>query len=278
MQPEVRNNYESLPKRNLRNAIIRLLENNYKLLGSRRVLGMLANDIVDLHREFYPDLEKQEPGTIVWRTTDAGCGKPSYGTRVEDMPVKTVFLPLVTDKDIDLRIRRFYGKQKVLKQVERDVEVVARLIKSAYAQGGLLSQAELSTIMNRGLSTISKYIRRYHETHDDILPTKGIMLDQGSRPTHKASIIALFEQGYDELTISEKTDHSLDAVGRYLRAYRNIKFLMEKGLSLVELTRTTGLGKYTVVQYQELVRKHHPELEPKDKQQNEEKNKVLKEK
>ena len=34
-----RDRYESIPKRNFRNAIIKLCEENYKLLGSRKVLG-----------------------------------------------------------------------------------------------------------------------------------------------------------------------------------------------------------------------------------------------
>lgn len=267
MQPEYRNHYESLQKREFRSAIIRLLETEYKILGSRKVLGMLANDILELHREFYPDIAKRAPGTVVWRTTDARCRKPSYGTRVEDVPVKTVFLPLVTEGDIDVRVQRHYGKQNVQKQVDRDVEVMARLVKSAYEQGGLLSHAELSTLMNRSLGTVGKYLQRYHATHDDILPTKGIMLDQGSRPTHKAIIIALYEQGLDEPGISQRTEHSLEAVGRYLRSYKNTKTLMEKGLTQIEIMRTLSLGRATVVQYQEIACHHHPELESKQKQE-----------
>ena len=263
MQPEYRNHYESLQKRDFRAAILRLLETEYRVLGSRKVLGLLANDIVELHREFYPEIAGRAPGTVVWRTTDARCGKPSYGTRVEDVPVKTVYLPLVTDEDIEVRVQRHHhGKKNVQKQVDRDVEVMARLVKSAYAQGGLLSHAELSTLMNRGLGTVGKYLKRYHETHDDILPTKGIMLDQGSRPTHKAIIIALYEQGLDEPAISRQTEHSLEAVGRYLRTYKNIKTLMAKGLTQVEMMRTLSLGRATVVQYQKIACHHHPELEP----------------
>jgi hypothetical protein len=60
---------------------------------------------------------------------------------------------------------------------ERDIKTMARLIKSAYEQGGLLSGAELSLLLNRSLGAIGRYLKKYHETHEDILPTKGIMLD-----------------------------------------------------------------------------------------------------
>ena len=56
-----RNNYESLQKRDFRNAIIRLLETDYKILGSRKVLAMVANDILELHRDFFPKLGQRAP-------------------------------------------------------------------------------------------------------------------------------------------------------------------------------------------------------------------------
>ena len=40
-----RDRYESINKRNFHRAIINLLENEYKILGSRKILEMLADDI-----------------------------------------------------------------------------------------------------------------------------------------------------------------------------------------------------------------------------------------
>ncbi|MFC1715931.1 hypothetical protein ACFL6S_19835 [Candidatus Poribacteria bacterium] len=62
-----RDRYESIPKRNFRNAIIRLYEENYKLLGSHKVLSMLADDIVELHKEFYPESDQRGMGWILRR-------------------------------------------------------------------------------------------------------------------------------------------------------------------------------------------------------------------
>ena len=234
MKTEARDRYSSIPKRNFRNAIIRLLEEQYKILGSHKVLQLVADDIMGLHREFYPDIDNQRYGHLVWRTTSANCKKPSYGTKVEDYEVKTVILPLVTEEDVVTRIRRWYGSSNsnYEKQIDRDVRVMARLVKSAYAQGGLLSGAELSVLLNRSLGVIGKYMQRYHETHTGMLPTKGMILDQGSKPTHKASILNLFEQGYPEPDIARLTEHTLESVGRYVRNYKNIKLLIEKEKSL----------------------------------------------
>jgi len=264
MKAKARNRYESIPKRNFRNAIVRLLEKQYKILGSHKVLQMIADDILALHKEFYPDIEAQRLGHIIWRTTGANCKKPSYGTRVEDYEVKTVILPLVTDKDVEMRIESFYGQPKAnenyKKQQERDIEVMARLVKSAYEQGGLLSGAELSVLLNRSLTTIARYMNIYHQTHDDILPTKGMILDQGSKPTHKAAILNLYEQGYPEVDIARLTNHTLESVGRYIKNYKRTKMLLEKSFNLMEMVRITGLGRSTIIQYRELVYQYHPSL------------------
>jgi hypothetical protein len=260
MQKEPRNRYESIPKRSYYNAIVKLLEDEYKIIGSHKIVRMIAEDIVEIHKEFYPDIEKRSFGQIVWQTTASTEKKPSYGKKTEDYKVKTVVLPLIEKEDIDNRIRAHHGKENYEKMEQRDIRVMARLIKSAYEQGGLLSGAELSVLLNRSLGAIGRYLKIYHETHKDILPTKGIMLDQGSKPTHKASIINLYEQGYPESDISRLTEHTIESVGRYLKSYKNIKLLMEKGFSLIEMVRISGLGRSTVIQYKEIVEFYHKEL------------------
>lgn len=265
MQKNNRNRYESIPKRSYYNAIIKFLEEEYKIIGSKKVIAMIAEDLVELHKEFYPDIEKRGFGQIVWQTTSSEEKKPGYGKKAEDYKVKTVVLPLVTKDDVENRIKGFYGKDNYKNQQERDIEVMARLVKSAYEQGGLLSGSELSVLLNRSLTTIGRYMRLYHENNKDILPTKGLILDQGSKPTHKASIVDLYEQGYPEVDIARLTNHSISAVGRYIKSYKNIKLLMEKGFNLMEMLWISGMGRSTILQYIELVELYHPKLGDKGK-------------
>jgi hypothetical protein len=271
MKVEGTSRYESIPKRSFRNGIVRLLEEDFKLIGSHKVIEMIADSIIELHKEYFPDIEKMSHGHIVWRTTKATNRKPSYGTKSEDYEVKTVILPLITDEDIDNRIKSFYshrddkGQCKYQPQVERDVEVMARLVKSAASQGGWLTGSELSVLLNRSLTTIARYMARYHETHQDILPTKGMMLDQGSKPTHKAAIINLYEQGYPEPDIARITNHTIDSTSRYIKTYKNVKLLVEKKFGIMEIVRVTGMGCKTIYQYQELIYQYHPALREKEK-------------
>jgi len=257
-----RSRYESIPKRNFRNAIIKLCEEQYKILGSRKVLNMLADDIMELHREFYPEAESRGMGWIVWRTTASDCKKPSYGKRAEDYKIKTVLLPLVTEADVEARLVGQAAKSggQFIKQHDRDMQVMVRLIKSAYEQGGILSGAELSVLLNRSLTAIGGYLKKYHETHKEILPTKGNILDQGSSPTHKGVIIDLYEQGYPEVDIARLTTHNIESVGRYIKTYKDVILMLEKELSIMEMVRVTGKGRKTIIQYRDLAYAYHPEL------------------
>ncbi|MDI6803180.1 MAG: DUF1670 domain-containing protein [Bacteroidota bacterium] len=62
-------------------------------------------------------------------------------------------------------------------------------MKSAKAQGGLLSGADLSVLMSRSLSSIRKYLDAYQHKTGEILPLKGYVLDQGSVPTQQLVLI-----------------------------------------------------------------------------------------
>jgi hypothetical protein len=135
---------------------------------------------------------------------------------------------------------------------------MVRLLKSAKAQGGLLSGAELSILMNRALTTIGKYLSAYMEKTKEILPLKGYVLDQGSLPTHKGIIISLYEQGISPADIVLKTSHSQEAVDRYIKQYDQIKKLIRKGIDESGIKEITGKSMKVVKEYIKLYKDLNP--------------------
>jgi hypothetical protein len=258
---QIRDRYESINKRDFRSALISLLENEYKILGSRKIIHMLAEDIIDLQKEFHPGKEEVSFGEIVFRTTKNDGQRQSYGKRTEDYESITVVLPLITREDIERRI--YYKKgdrnSNYKHREARDIETMVRLIKSTAAQGGMLSGAEVSVLLNRSLSTIRKYLDAYREKTGEILPLKGYVLDQGSLPTHKGIIISLYEQGISPADIVLKTSHSQDAVDRYIKHYEQIKKLLKKGLNEAGIKEITGKSMKVVREYIKLYYDLHPE-------------------
>ncbi len=248
---QTRDRYESINKRNFKSALINMLEENYKLLGSRKIIELLSEDIEDLHNQYYPQINKVGNGYIVFRTTKDDGQRQSYGKRTEDYSSITVTLPLITSDDIERRI--YYKKgdknSNYKHQNSRDIQTMVRLLKSAKEQGGLLSGAELSMLMNRSLGTIGKYLKIYQKDTVEILPLKGYVLDQGSLPTHKGIIISLYENGVSPADIVLKTSHSQDAVDRYIKQYDQIKKLLRKGLKEKAIVSITGRSLNVVTQY-----------------------------
>jgi len=258
-----RSRYESVPKRDFQTAVIRLLEEEYKLIGSHRVIQMLAEDVMQLHQEYFPLKDRAQTGDIIWQTTKDDGQRQSYGKKTESYAVQTVILPLVRKEDVERRISHKKGKKNeyYVLETERDREQLVRLLKSAKSQGGLLSGAELSVLMNRSLTTIGRLLKEHFRRTGEILPMKGYVLDQGSNPTHKAIIIGMYEQGMSPLAIARKTDHTQGAVDRYLKAYEQVLQLVKKGHDAISVCQITGRTMNTVVQYLRLVKEYHPTLE-----------------
>jgi DNA-binding CsgD family transcriptional regulator len=239
------------------------LEQDYKILGSRRVLVMLADDLEQLHQEYFPERNRLKFGDLVWQTTKDDGQRPSYGKKTEDYAVQTVILPLVRKEDIEQRIfyHRGVKNEKWRRIEEREMEQLERLVKSAKSQGGLLSGAEVALMMNLSLGTVGKYLRRYYERHKEVLPMKGYVLDQGSNPTHKGIIIELYEQAISPADIVLKTGHTQEAVDRYIRGYDQVLALSRKKHDAVSISQITGRSINIVRQYLRLVKDFYPGLQ-----------------
>jgi hypothetical protein len=256
--------YATVGRRDFRAALEYLLETEFKLVGSHRVIRLIAEAVVELQRQFYPEKDLLEPGTILWATTKAGDqAKVSWGKRAESYGIQMVRLPLVTKAEIETRMVAGPGhdpRDNRRKEFRRDTAMLVRLIKSAAAQGGLLSGAELSVLMNRSLMKIHEYIRTYEQETGDPLPLKGYVLDMGSSPTHKGIICRKFEEGMSPPDIARATGHTLAAVDNYLGNYDRIKVLLKKGFDAPTLCQVAGRAARTVAEYLMIVDRFHPQL------------------
>lgn len=261
----MRDRYESIGKRDFQSALVNLLERDYKIVGSRKIIQMMADDIDQVVGEFYPQQAAVGIGEVVFRTTKDDGQRQSYGKKVEDYASITVKLPLITKEDIERRMYYQKGdRNSNYKHCDaRDVETMVRLLKSAKSQGGLLSGAELSVLMNRSLASIRKYLDAYRAKTGEILPLKGYVLDQGSVPTHKGIVLALYEQGISPANIVLKTSHSQSAVDRYIKQYDQIKKLIRKGMDEHAIKEITGRTMKVVREYITLYHDLNPKAEAK---------------
>lgn len=258
--------FGAIAKRSYRQAIVHLLETEYKILGSHRVLEALAEDVEALNGEYFGDQAKMAPGVLCWRTQSLEDQKISYGKRAEDYKAKTIYLPLIQSEDIAMRQHQRPGvRTETFRQTDiRERAQMVRLLKSAYEQGSSLTISELAVMMNRSVTVIGKHVKQYYATHpEETLPLRGYIYDQGSNPTHKALICTLHERGESEIDIARKTQHQLASVGRYISHYTRVKQLMDRGLSPREIAHLLGIGERVVLEYNRIAMHFHPELAKK---------------
>ncbi len=115
---------------------------------------------------------------------------------------------------------------------------------------------------------VSKLIRRARQNTGKALLTKGYYFDIGIKPTHKAEVIELYEQGTDEADIARLTSHSQDSVGNYIRGYERVKLSLKRNMLVEQIPRLLNMQPGVVKAYVEMVQKYHPDIKINVKDQN----------
>lgn len=228
----------------IESAIKHLLTDEYKFLGGERVQEMLAKDIIQLFRQYTRDPWSLDVGQTLWFAVDKD-EKPGPAKTLAKMRVTPVVLSVTHDED---KVMRANGCSH--KEVRRFK--VARILKEAYSQNGVLSQSDVSALLGVSAGTIGKDIREYQDENAVILPYRGTIHDIGPSLTHKKVIISLFLQNVPTPDISRRTCHTEEACDRYIKAFKRVKTLYGR-MSPLEISRTLEMSERLVNEYITLI-------------------------
>jgi hypothetical protein len=255
--------YVGTIQRSFQQAVLHLLETGYRLVGSRRVLELLASDLQQLVENFYPAPERLSSGWMVFTGTKASGHKPSPGTSGADHELVTLAWPVALPEDVQQLLSWPKGAQRKKAQWKLYKQQMVRLIE--YGQNHpagpvLLTLADLA-VMTGLLSTevVSRLLAEARQETGKPLLTKGYYFDQGMRPTHKAEIIAQYEAGLDEADIARQTGHDQASVGHYLRDYERVKMMMAHETSVDRISLLLDMQPNVVRAYAGMVQQYHPE-------------------
>lgn len=252
--------YVGTTKRTFAQALRHLLATDYGLIGSRRVLAMLSEDVQALVEQFYPPQERLRPGWMVFTGTKA-TGKKAYpGQEAGDHTLVTIAWPVLLPEDVQTLTTQPANKEMSEQLLQARV---VRVVQYGWRhpQGPVvLTLADLSVMFGADTVLLSKLLHRARQESGLPLVTKGYYFDQGRRPTHKAQIIELYEAGVDEAEIAHRSQHAPQSVGRYIRDFERVKLLVERGIDPSEVPSLIGLQPSVVKAYLKIVRKHQPEL------------------
>lgn len=255
-----RKNYLGTAKRTFRQAVLHLLQTDYGILGSQRILEVLADDLQQLVEQFYPTPQHLRSGWMVFTGTKANGSKPSPGASVAQHELVTLAWPLVPPEDLQELAQGPDTKQTRRQQLQKRL---ARLVEYGWEHPDgpvLLTLADMAAMTGSDDATVSKLLQETRTETGKALVTKGYYFDQGVQPTHKAEIIALYEQGLDETEVARQSHHAQSSVGRYIRDYERVKLLYKRQVPQDNMPRLLDMRPSVIEAYVELVEKYHPEL------------------
>ncbi|MBU2634727.1 MAG: DUF1670 domain-containing protein [Nanoarchaeota archaeon] len=257
--------YVGTAKRTFQQAVLYLLERDYGLLGSRRVLELLASDLQRLVEQFYPAPERLSSGWMVFTGTKANGRKAHPGQSAGDHELVTLAWPVLLQEELQHLASMPKGSEGVQARREWFRQRLVRIVEYGrqHTEGPvLLTLADLSAMT--GLSTVqaSQLLAEARRATGKPLLTKGYYFDQGRRPTHKAEIIALYEAGLDEADIARHTGHAQSSVGKYIRDYERVKLLLTHGTPIELIGSLIGRQPSVIQAYAALVYQYHSELLP----------------
>lgn len=257
--------YVGTMKRTFVQAVIHLLQSQYAMMGSDRILQLLAEDIQALVKQFYPQPDYLSSGWLLFTGTKAEGGKAYPGQPVSDHQLVTISWPVCLPEDTAALVQMPPGKagreagRALLKRR------LIRLIEHGLSHPDgpvLLTLADLSVMLGADIVHLSQLLAEARKETGRPLTTVGYYFDLGMKPTHKAVIVDLYEQGLDEVEIAYRSQHAQSSVGRYLRDYERVKLALQRQITPDQIAPLTGLQPGVVNAYVMLVGKHHPELLP----------------
>lgn len=237
---KVRSFFDRQSEKTIQGLMATHLSNNYHL--SPMAVQTLLNDVIIFREIFRP--ESRQDGQIIYYAIKIGEPAGKSIKECELIPVK-----LTVQSPEDLLIR----KKESLRGLTQ--KVILRLAQEAFAQGALLTIADLSHILRISERSVLRHKKEIKEK-GLFLPLRGEYQDIGPCVSHKKQVLNLFLLGYPETTIAQRLHHSLENIETYIRDFLRVVLLAEKNYHLSAIIRIVKLSKGLVQEYLRLYKEY----------------------
>lgn len=208
---------------------------------------LFADKINELYERCHPPRSRVKVGQVLWLAVAAN-ERPGRSKRIEDTRLVPVLLDLVTRQDID-------DACDGVNRLETRRAKIARLFRQAYAQGAVLTEAEVGLLLHLTEHTISEQVCTHEEATSESIPRRGTLHDLGRSVSHKAVICykRLVEKKPTS-QVAEETYHSPEEVEYYVQCLRRVQLCSDTRMSLEEIAQATGHSLFLVREYLELIK------------------------
>jgi len=211
-------------RRTLAAALAQQIAAEFPRIGGTRMVGLCVDLVLEVidHHQYRKDTLQH--GQVLWRAIPLD-DPPSPRRPISAIQLKTVVLDLSLPADIEARIaRKPAGERRLAKAI--------RLCEQAFQQGALLANSDLAELLTCADSWIATLISQYERTHQCVVPRRATLHDVGTGITHKRLICQKrWLEGKEPNEIVRETNHSLEAVDRYLSMFDRVRLCQRQGWS-----------------------------------------------
>lgn len=234
--------YHSAHDRFLKPVIVNFFAREFGGFFGPIVRENIAEALMKLFDETCPETTRLKPGQLLWNALDKFTRGDSQRRRY-----KPVILTMISNEDISM-----FEKGNSINEIRKNI--IARIIKEAYKQGGVLSMRDIGLLMANYPSAISNLRIDYENENRVVLPHTGVIHDMGSTITHKKQIVYKhIVEKKDPVKVASETNHCQRAVDRYLKDFQRVKTLNDEQKSIDYIHLVTNIAKPVIKQYQKLI-------------------------
>ena len=190
-------------------------------------------------------------GQAIFFAVDAAA---PAGLPIEECSKRRVVLTHISRAE-DLEVRARYGHAPKRRQQ------ILRMAVEAQEQGALLSQEDLSLLLDCDVRTIRSDIRQLQQQEGILVPTRGTVRDIGPGITHKRKAVEMWLSGKEALEVARGLKHSLRAVERYIQTFCRVVYAQRRLRDSLQVALVVGISVAAVNNYLEL----HQELVKQDR-------------
>jgi hypothetical protein len=227
------------------NSVKQMLTREYKFLGGDKIQDMFIHDLLIEFDKHHKDGWKLDAGQVVWWAAHKD-EVPGKNKTIENTRMVPVVLSIASQEDLKLRLDGFSARE--IRKFK-----VARILREAYEQDGVLNQADVSLLIGVSAGTVGRDIREFQTEQGVVLPYRGTIHDMGPTLTHKKIIIQQFVRNIPTPEIARRTSHSEEACDRYIKGFKKVLKLHGGGMPAENIASDLEMSKSLVREYVEII-------------------------
>jgi hypothetical protein len=251
--------YGPLAQKTLHNVLKRELMEQFGFENMGLIADSLIRRFLEILNEYSPDRIRLLPGQMLWLAVARG-EKVGYGKSMMRSKLVPVIVTLISSEDLEAMANDRIPLRELRPRI------VARILKEAADQGGVLALSDVGMMLGITSPVVSLAVKIYCQEHPgEVLPYRGTLHDLGPTKTHKLQAIELKFKGYLTQEIARQIHHDPSNVDAYQQDFERVYMLYRDGKEPHQISFLTNLSRQLIEEYIELIDQYVVEVEKQPK-------------